>query len=57
MVQVSTRAVVQLPDHVGIQLKDECQILPAEILLPLQLLLRHILKEFVDLLLNFFYVV
>ena len=37
-------SVQWVPDHVWVQLVDELDVLPAEVLLPLQLLLTHVLQ-------------
>jgi hypothetical protein len=43
-IQVPDHRIIQVPDHMRIQLVDEFQVLSAQILLSLELFLRHVLK-------------
>jgi hypothetical protein len=43
-IQVLDHRIIQVPDHMRIQLVDEFQVLSAQILLPLELFLCHVLK-------------
>jgi hypothetical protein len=44
IIQVPDHMRIQVPDHMRIQLVDEFQVLSAQILLSLELFLRHVLK-------------
>ncbi len=45
IIQVPDHMRIQVPDHMRIQLVDEFQVLSAQILLSLELLLRHVLTK------------